>query len=69
MSQNKLILDHLKSGKTLNPLQALRLYKCFRLAARISDLREDHDIKMKLSNKKELGKGYAIYSLSNNATG
>ena len=39
MSQNQEILKHLKEGKTITPLDALREFGCFRLAARIYDLR------------------------------
>lgn len=35
-----MILAHLKSGKAINPLEALDSYGCFRLGARIFDLRE-----------------------------
>jgi len=38
MSQNISILNHLKRGP-ITPIQALQKYQCFRLAARISDLR------------------------------
>lgn len=38
-SQSKRILSHLQKGKSLNPLQALHLFGCFRLASRISELR------------------------------
>ncbi len=38
-SQNKQILTHLQAGGTLTPLDALYRYGCFRLAARINDLR------------------------------
>ena len=39
------IFEHLKSGKTLTPIEALRLFNCMRLAATIYDLREEgHDI-------------------------
>lgn len=41
MSQEQQILEHLKSGKTLDPMTALREFSCFRLAARINDLRND----------------------------
>lgn len=55
-SQNKLILKHLKSGKSLNPLQALKEFGCFRLSARIHNLREaGHDIEcniVQVENKK-----------------
>jgi hypothetical protein len=41
MTQNELILAHLKTGKTITPMEALREYGCFRLAGRIYDLKED----------------------------
>lgn len=40
MSQTDEILAHLKSGKEITPLEALDLYGCFRLGARILDLRK-----------------------------
>lgn len=44
-SQNKTILAHLQNGKSITPIQALSLYGCLRLAARISNLKADgHDI-------------------------
>jgi hypothetical protein len=44
-SQTEAILEHLKSGKTITPIEALNLYGSFRLAARISDLRQQgHNI-------------------------
>lgn len=39
-SQTGAILAHLLSGKAINPLQALNDYKCFRLGARIWDIRK-----------------------------
>lgn len=39
-SQNTQILSHLKSGKEITPMEALSEYGCFRLAARVFDLRE-----------------------------
>lgn len=38
-SQNARILDWLQSGHGLTAAQALRLFGCFRLAARIAELR------------------------------
>ena len=38
MSQTDQILGHLKR-RPITPLEALELYGCFRLAARVSDLR------------------------------
>ena len=40
-AQNQFILEFLQSGKTLSPMQALHYYGCFRLAARIYDLRQE----------------------------
>jgi len=39
-SQNKSIKKHLLSGRTLTPLGALNAYRCFRLSARIYDLKK-----------------------------
>lgn len=38
-SQTKAIETHLKSGRTITPLEALQVYGCFRLGARIWDLK------------------------------
>lgn len=40
-TQNQQVLAHLKQGKTLTPIEALREYGIFRLAARIYNLKED----------------------------
>ncbi len=39
-THNKLILHHLNDGNTITGLEALRLFGCFRLSARIFDLRK-----------------------------
>jgi len=56
MSQNKQIADYLNKGKKLTPIDALNKFGCFRLAARIADLRnEGMNIKtntIKLDNNK-----------------
>lgn len=39
MSHETQIITHLKSHGSITSLQALKLYGCFRLAARIYDLR------------------------------
>lgn len=39
MSQSDAIREHLESGRDLTPLDALDLYGCFRLAARVDELR------------------------------
>lgn len=62
MSQTQAILDHMKRGESITPMDALRLYGCFRLAARVADLRESgHNIERQLIRKD--GKTYAEYRL------
>jgi hypothetical protein len=39
-SQNAQILKWLQGGQTLTALEALKHFQCFRLAARIADLKE-----------------------------
>jgi hypothetical protein len=39
-SQNKMIKAYLESGKTLTATDALLEFNCFRLAARIADLKQ-----------------------------
>ena len=39
MSQESAILQHMKTHGSITALQALRHYECFRLAARIYDIR------------------------------
>lgn len=59
-SQNEKILKYLQTGKTLTPITALDRFQCFRLAARISDLRkEGHTIYTNTINKN--GKSFAGY--------
>lgn len=41
MSQNLEILEHLKTGATLTPLEALRMFGSLRLSGRIYDLKQD----------------------------
>jgi len=61
-SQTKQILSYLKTGKSITALDALKMFNCFRLAARIADIRNDYNIKTEFSKGK---KRYAIYSLIN----
>ena len=61
MSQCSHILGHLKR-KPITALEALGLYGCFRLAARINDLRsQGHKIRTDLVTQDD--KRFAIYSL------
>ena len=39
-SQKEQILSHLIDGKTITPKEALEKFACFRLAARISDIKK-----------------------------
>ena len=59
-TQNKQILRHLESGLPLTALLALKLFGCFRLSARIYDLKKrGMDIKSELVYKD--GKRFAEY--------
>ena len=40
-SQNKQIAEYVRSGRKLTPLDALYQFGCFRLSARIYDLRSE----------------------------
>jgi hypothetical protein len=61
-TQNEMILAYLEKGKSITPLDALNKFQCFRLAARISDLRnEGLNIATKYVTKE--GKNYASYKL------
>lgn len=63
MTQNQKIANYLNKGKSLTPIQALNKFNCFRLAARISDLRNDGMlIKTKIITVKK-GVNVASYSL------
>jgi len=60
-TQNQNILKHLKK-KSITPIEALELYGCFRLSARILELRKaGHDIITNHVTKN--GKTFAEYSL------
>lgn len=60
MSQNQQILNHLKSGKSITPLEALRRFDSLRLGARIYNLRmAGHDIKSRIVENN--GKRFAEY--------
>jgi hypothetical protein len=63
MTQNSKILAHLQSGRSLSPLKALGLYGCFRLAARIGELRAaGHPIETVIKAD-GTGRNYANYDL------
>ena len=39
-TQDQTILNHLKSGRTITAVEAVRLYNCYRLSANIERLRK-----------------------------
>lgn len=50
ISQKQKILQHLKDCGTIEPMTALREYGCYRLGARIADLRKDgYDIQTEIT--------------------
>tara|TARA_R100001440_G_scaffold68148_1_gene89588 strand:+ start:750 stop:956 length:207 start_codon:yes stop_codon:yes gene_type:complete len=62
LTQNQKILEYLKSGKKLTPITALNKFGCFRLSARIYNLKEEgHNIITE--NITRQGKTFAEYSL------
>ena len=62
-SQNELILAYLKSGKSITPIEALNNFGCFRLGARIFELRE-HGNNINVETMERNGKRFASYSLN-----
>jgi hypothetical protein len=59
-----MILRHLQSGHWLSPIEALRLWGCFRLAARINDLREmGYGITTEWERDQVTGKRHARYRM------
>ena len=65
-SQNAAILNHLKKVGPITPMEALEKYGCFRLAARIYELRmRGHDIsmvKIPVGNNKQVARYTLIIS-------
>ena len=62
MTQLQQIEKYLESGKSLTPLEALDRFQCFRLAARVGELR-NRGMKIKTIMRDNNGKRYAEYSL------
>lgn len=62
-SQNEKIKNYLLKGNKLTPLQALRMFGCFRLSGRVYDLKKE-GLKIKTDlvkrNKKVFAQYYAI---------
>ena len=57
-SQSKAIRQHLVAGKTLTPIEALKLFGCLRLSGRVHDIRNGRHVKILNVQKKiiEVGK-------------
>lgn len=62
-SQNAMILNFLESGGSLTPIEALEKFQCFRLAARMNDLRKKGYVIQTEILKDDNGKSYASYSI------
>ena len=65
-SQSAQIKAALMAGETLTPLDALRRFGCFRLGARIWELRHMHGMDIRaVRHTTDNGKSVAAYSLNN----
>lgn len=63
-TQKVQILEHMQAGNAITPLDALRLFGCMRLGARIYDLKQDgHVINTLIVKDGASGARYARYSL------
>jgi len=64
-SQTALITQHLLSGKSITQMDALRLFGCFRLSSRITDIRKRNPYWRITSGRivTSTGKRVASYSL------
>ena len=59
-AQTELIRTHLEQGHELTAMEALDRFRCFRLAARVNDLRRDGwDIHSRMTTRN--GKRFAVY--------
>lgn len=64
MTQSQVILDYMKAGNAITQMDALKIAGCFRLAARIFDLRaQGHRIEM-VPVHTDTGKYIASYVLN-----
>ena len=62
-SQLYLIRRHLKAGRTITPAEAMAAFSCYRLAARIHDLRKTGMVIKTVEKSDGVGGKYAEYSL------
>jgi hypothetical protein len=61
MSQEEKILNHMKRYGSITPMTALEKYGCFRLAARIAEIRQVHKVDTEIVQKGR--KRFAKYRL------
>jgi hypothetical protein len=60
MTQTERIRQHLETGESITPIDALQVYGCFRLAARIDELRKT-GLDIETTKETKNGKSYARY--------
>ena len=61
-SQASRIFEYMRAGNAITPLDALRLFGCMRLGARIYDLKQrGYVINTSIVKDKDTGKRYALY--------
>lgn len=63
MTQTELIKKHLEDGRTITPIEALSLYGCFRLGARIYNLKQQ-GVKIESKTITKNGKHFAQYRMA-----
>ena len=63
-TQNQRILNHLQKGRKITPLQALDKFDCFRLSARINEIRNDGYPVQRDTVKTKSGKHVARYFMN-----
>jgi hypothetical protein len=63
-SQNKEIKNWLECGNSITPIDALNLFGCFRLGARIHDLKNKFGVNIKTEIVESGNKRFAKYSLN-----
>lgn len=63
-TQTEAIKDYLLQGHSITPLDALEMFGCFRLGARIADLKKQgYKVDSKIKKDERTGKRYALYKL------
>lgn len=63
-SQADAIKDYLLQGHSITPLDALEMFGCFRLGARIADLKKQgYKIESSIKKDERTGKRYGLYKM------